>query len=415
MERANGRLVDRKFGAGIHRSRFRHGNGHYVDGASTKGRQHRGTFGFDGQCQRGQRSVSVSSVSSSTAFQIGQGALPANTTLGDATLAVTANRGKRGRRHVGVIHRDPIERLFLRDQTFWTAGGTNLYDLTLPTEYLTVSVKGWCSGTCAGEDAKIQACLTINGVTCWPTNATAKYQEVALGTSPTKHIRDLGDGGSAAGCVDAGGIQPAEPRRPLLASRHGECRRERRCNLDAGRLPEYVFQPKLDSGSKILIAGSECKIVQMGGLTQLTIDPASCSAPLSLPLTGAAFTGSNFGFLVRKKTASTDTINLQYAKYTTGTSQYIDFTASGSANVVQRHADAEQRDRRIGVPLRDSERLAPSVLGRPQDGRRYLPGTVYQFPGQAVRTDFRAGVVTEAARWWERRQRAGEVLLHGNR
>jgi len=71
----------------------------------------------------------------------------------------------------------------------------------------------------------------------------------------------------------------------------------------------------------------------MNGEKQLTIDPASCSTPLSLPLTGAAFTGSSFGFLVWKKTASTDTINLQYAKYTTGTSQYIDFTASGSAKL----------------------------------------------------------------------------------
>src|ERR1019366_9864373 len=100
-----------------------------------------------------------------------------------------------------------------------------------------------------------------------------------------------------------------------------------------GGSPNTYFNPNWINGSKISIGESECKIASMGGLTQLTIDPASCSAPLSLPLTGAAFTGSNFGFLVRKKTASTDRINLQYAKYTTGTSQYMDFTASGSAKL----------------------------------------------------------------------------------
>ena len=73
--------------------------------------------------------------------------------------------------------------LFLRDSAFWMANGTNLNNLELPTEFITLSVKAWCTGTCAGEDTKIQACISINGVTCWPTNATAKFQEVALGTT----------------------------------------------------------------------------------------------------------------------------------------------------------------------------------------------------------------------------------------
>src|ERR1039457_5627588 len=73
--------------------------------------------------------------------------------------------------------------LFLSDTTFWMGVGTNLNQLMTPTEYLSVGLKAWCSGMCAGEDAKIHACLSVNGVTCWPTNAAGKYQEVALGTS----------------------------------------------------------------------------------------------------------------------------------------------------------------------------------------------------------------------------------------
>ena len=289
--------------------------------------------GLTGSASVGNGPYQVAGVSSSTAFQIWQRSLPGNTTFGDATLAVTANSVSADDGTVASYTGTHSNPLFLRDETFWTAGGTFLYDLTLPVEYLTVSVKGWCSGTCAGEDAKIQACLTINGVACWPTNATAKYQEVALGTSVTNNFATLGTTVPLLDAWTPAGFSPLN--RADLSSRAGIV------NVDAGGVvtwmpggyPNTYFSANWTPGSKISIAGSACTIVHMGGITQLTIDPASCSAPLSLPLTGAAYTGSNFGFLVRKKTASTDTINLQYAKYTTGTSQYIDFTASGSATL----------------------------------------------------------------------------------
>jgi hypothetical protein len=289
--------------------------------------------GLTGSASGGNGLYPVTGVSSSTAFQVGQGALPANTTLGDVTLAVTANAVNADDGTWASYTGTQSNVLVLREQSFWVAGGTNLSDLSLPTEYLTLSVKGWCSGTCAGEDAKIQACLTINGVTCWPTNATAKYQEVALGTSVTNIFATLGTTVPLLDAWTPAGFSPLN--RADLASRAGMV------NVDVtgavtwalGGYPNTYFSANWTPGSKISIAGSVCNITRMGGLTQLTIDPASCSVPLSLPLTGAVYTGSNFGFLVRKKTASTDTINVQYAKYTTGTSQYIDFTASGSAKL----------------------------------------------------------------------------------
>ena len=223
--------------------------------------------------------------------------------------------------------------LFLRDNNLWVAGGTNLADLTLPTEWLTLSLKAWCSGSCAGEDAKIQACLTINGVTCWPTNATAKYQEVALPTSSNGQFVTLGTTVPILDSWTPAGFAPLN--RADFSKRSGLA------NVDVnggvtwqkGGYPNTYFNANWSNGSRISIAGSECVITAVQGLTQLTIDPATCSTPLALPLTGTTFSGSSFGFLVRKKTAGTDTINLQYAKYTTGTSQYIDFTASGSAKL----------------------------------------------------------------------------------
>ncbi|MCU1234468.1 MAG: hypothetical protein JWP63_2435 [Candidatus Solibacter sp.] len=220
--------------------------------------------------------------------------------------------------------------LVLNDQSLWNAGGTNLADITLPTEWITLSLKAWCSGACAGEDAKIQACVTINGVTCWPTNATAKYQEATLGTSPTGTFVTLGTTVPILDSWTPAGFAPL--------NRADISRRVGLANVDAsggvtwqkGGFPNTYFSANWTSGSRISIGASECTVTTVQGLTRLTIDPASCSTPLSLPLTGVTFSGASFGFLVRKKTAGTDTINVQYAKYTMGTSQYMDFNATGS-------------------------------------------------------------------------------------
>lgn len=46
--------------------------------------------------------------------------------------------------------------LFLKDPSL------NYGDYGLET--LTFSMKAWCSGSCAADDGKVQACLTVNGV-----------------------------------------------------------------------------------------------------------------------------------------------------------------------------------------------------------------------------------------------------------
>src|SRR5436309_14268496 len=63
-------------------------------------------------------------------------------------------------------------------------------------ESLTFSIKAWCSGGCAGENAKIQVCLTQNGVSCWPS--AANVYDVVLGTTALPSIFTTFGGGSAS-------------------------------------------------------------------------------------------------------------------------------------------------------------------------------------------------------------------------
>lgn len=131
-----------------------------------------------------------------------------------------------------------------------------------PTEFLYLQIKAWCSvGSCTSANATLQACLTIDGTTCWPTNATAKFQEIILGTSTSPSLTVIG-----TGC----GV-------PILD-----------CWTPAGYSP----------------------------LTRV-----------DLKSSGA------LGWLIRKKSSSTDQINIQYIRYVQGASLIMDWPASGSANL----------------------------------------------------------------------------------
>ena len=194
-----------------------------------------------------------------------------------------------------------------------------------PLEGLILSVKGWCSGTCAGDDAKIQACLTVNGLSCWPNQNNTV--DITLGTTPnpTKFVT----GGDSLPIMTAWtpvGIAPLTPTD--AQSRVGTV------NVDVTGGMTWVggdyFYPNWIAGSKITIGTSECSTVNVANARAMTIDPASCSPALSLPLSGAAFSASNFGVLIRKKTASAETISIQYARYSLTETLQPRGAASGS-------------------------------------------------------------------------------------
>ncbi len=218
--------------------------------------------------------------------------------------------------------------LLLSDEGFFT--GINLNDSSLPLDYFTLSVQGWCSGNCAGEDAKIQACLTINGVNCWPTNATARFQEVALGTSQTTNFVTLGTTTPILDAWTPAGFQPLN--RADLSTHSGTA------NVDSVGTMTWVsgiayFNPNWTTGSRVTVGNAVCTVRGAASTARMAIDPASCSTPLTLPASGLFWSGNNLGFLIRKKTSNTDTIRVESAKYTTGASQSMTWTASGAAQL----------------------------------------------------------------------------------
>lgn len=208
--------------------------------------------------------------------------------------------------------------LFLRDESLYFP---DIYQL----ESMTFSVKGWCAGVCAGEDAKIQACITANGVSCWPNDNNVL--DIALGTSPNPST--FGVAGTQTPIMASwtpAGYQPLT--RTDVAGRGGAV------NVDAaGNVSGDGFYPNWAPGSQITIAGSVCTVTGVKNPKALTIDPASCAPALSLPKTAASYSAGNFGIMVRKKTASADTINVQYAKYTLAESAYFTWPSGGSANL----------------------------------------------------------------------------------
>ena len=191
-------------------------------------------------------------------------------------------------------------------------------------ESLVFSVKGWCTGPCAGDDAKIQACLTVNGVSCWPDQNNTL--DITLGT--TANTSTLASAGSASPIM---GAWTPSGLLPLNAADTRQ--RSGNVNVDAAGNVTLAsgdfFYPNWTAGSKITIAGTECSISSVAHPKSLKIDPSSC-ASLTLPQSNAGYSAGNFGVMIRKKTSSTDTISIQYAKYSMTESLSPGWTSSGS-------------------------------------------------------------------------------------
>ncbi len=217
--------------------------------------------------------------------------------------------------------------LFIGDATLSAGAGQ-------PVDAMDFSVLGWCggsAGTCTtGSNANIQVCPSVNGgVSCWPTSANVI--SVALGTTALPSSFSVA--GSLAPLMAT--LTPAGYP-PLtmadMAAVSGTV------NVDSSGNVTWqggsYFYPNWTAGSQITIAGSLCTISSTTvTATALAITPPSCSPAITLPATGASYSGGNFGFMVRKQTSSLDTIYLQYAKATWARSVTADWPSSGPPQV----------------------------------------------------------------------------------
>jgi hypothetical protein len=200
--------------------------------------------------------------------------------------------------------------LFLRADNLSLPGGatyTTGYGAGSSLDWVTVTVSNASinNRSCVGDDCKIAACLTVNGVTC-----TSAEREASLTTTPTSYTLgsaspiDLWQGSGAPG-IAAPDVSKASGTVNYASS-------TRQVTWVSGS----PFSVKWTPGSRIMVAGSEYQI-------------ASIQSELSLTLTGPGpvgdlyqvpYSANNFGLLIRKKTAAPDQVTIGYATFQYGSS-----------------------------------------------------------------------------------------------
>ncbi|HWD98715.1 MAG TPA: hypothetical protein VG345_06750, partial [Bryobacteraceae bacterium] len=188
-------------------------------------------------------------------------------------------------------------------------GSVNYFQLAL-----TASISNSGCNTSATDDCKIVVCLSINGITC---RVGGMQYEQALGTSAqtytfgTKNILDLwqAPGYAPVSAIDAG-------------TRSGAVNCDGSTTVTfAGGTP---FNTAWGQGSSISINNATYTIASMTNDQRLQLTTA-CPSTNGQP---TGYTGYNFGALIRKKTASADTVSVQYGtvSYELGIYPYPDYS-----------------------------------------------------------------------------------------
>ncbi len=199
--------------------------------------------------------------------------------------------------------------LFLRADNLSIFGGatyTTGYGTGSSLDWVTVAIANASinNASCQGDDCKIVACLTVNGVSC-----STQTREVSLTASPatytlgTQSLMDLWQGSG-----------PPTIARPDVSQATGTVNYSaatKQATLASGN----PFSIKWMAGSRITIASAEYVIASVQNETKLTL----VSGPSS-DLTGAAYKANNFGVLIWKKTPRADQVTVGYTTFQYGSS-----------------------------------------------------------------------------------------------
>ena len=192
---------------------------------------------------------------------------------------------------------------------------SNGYTLNWFQAVLTASISNAGCNSAATDDCKMVACLTIDGVTCY---AGGQPFEQALTTTATPY--SFGTTGTAIDLWQAAGERP--PNGAELATKQGNvnCDGSTKVTLAGGDF----FGTYWTAGSTITINAVDYSIAAVTSQSTLNVT-TPCTAG-----TGLAYTATNFGVLIRKKTASPDTVSVQasHSNYQMGVFPKWDFTGA---------------------------------------------------------------------------------------
>jgi hypothetical protein len=194
--------------------------------------------------------------------------------------------------------------LFLRADNLVIGGGATYTSAGSSLDWFTVTVTGASIGNsaCVGDDCGIVACLTVNGQTCASGNEQASLSGAAANyTFGTQNSMDLWQESGAPGVSRVDASQAVGTVSYVSATKQ--------VTVASGN----PFNVRWTSGSTISIAGAQYTIASVQSELQLTL----VSGPTG-NLSAAAYSASNFGVLLWKKTATADRISIGYATYLYG-------------------------------------------------------------------------------------------------
>jgi hypothetical protein len=169
--------------------------------------------------------------------------------------------------------------------------------------------------TNATADCNIQVCLTIDGVNCNPNG-----QIFSQPLTPTLTNYTFGTSGTAIDLWQNPGQRPFNGTEIAIRQGSVNCTDSSTVTWAGG---DY-FATFWTAGSVITINGVNYPIQQVNTTENLQIT-GTCPSTNGQPV---AYTGMNFGVIVRKQTTSPDTISIQYvsANYDNGVFPVFDFT-----------------------------------------------------------------------------------------
>lgn len=218
--------------------------------------------------------------------------------------------------------------LFLGAETYrGYYGGTHAF-MQYTLNQMRLLLNAWCSGagcdTASPSDRTIEVCLTANGMTC---DSPILEKELAACTSnctDQAHRFEIGDTQPVlnawfANVIPTLGVVESQLREGYVA-RNGTA---------VTFLSGNQFNVNWKAGSRITINSVPYLIASVQNETSLTLQSAPATAESDV-----LYRSANFGFLIRKKTATSHELSIQYARWWLERGGYpAEWNAGGNAEI----------------------------------------------------------------------------------